>query len=168
MLSIELILLQSLVFLSAFTSPFAIDHDELNGVWVGVANQDSINNHSFLEITISNSGRFVFVAEGTEILDFEFDSEDLAEPEGYIEVSKSFDSWGAKVIVSGWISGEDGGLGMLTGQLFMYKIEANTTRVFNSFPLMMWSVSGPAPSKPADKGELQKIAAMYRSFSADE
>ncbi len=161
-------LLQSLILLAATTSPFAIDHDELKGVWVGAANKDPLENHSYLEIDASNSGRFVFVAKGREIFNFQFDSENVTEPEGYIEVSKSFDSWGAKVIVSGWVSGEDHGLGMLTGQLFMYKIESDKTHVFNSFPLMMWAVSGPVPSGASDKDALKRIAANYGPNATDK
>ncbi len=161
-------LLQSLIFLAAQTSPFAIDHNDLIGVWVGVADKDPLRNHAYFEIAASNSGRFAFVAEGREILNFDFNSENVSEPEGYVEVSKSFDSWGAKVIVSGWVSGEDRGMGMLTGQLFMYKVEDDQAHLFNSFPLTMWAVSAPVPSEFASENDLRKIAAMYGTSLPDD
>ena len=59
-------------------------------------------------------------------------------------------------------------MGLLTGQLFMYKIEGDKRQVFNSFPLMMWAVAGPIPSETLDEDALRKVAEMYGSKSPDE
>jgi len=163
-----LTLLKNLLVLSVLSSPFVIEHDELKGVWIGVADQDPSVNHAYLKIDESNSGRFVFVAEGREIFNFSFDSSDVAEPEGYIRIRKSFGSWGAIVVVSGWVSGEDRGLGMITGYLFMYTTEGQKTQVFNSFPLMMWAVTGPVPADIANPDDIRRFAEKYEQNSPAE
>ena len=155
---------QALVIWLVALSPFAIDHEQFEGTWVGASRDKPEDNHVFLSIDDDASGRFAFVAQGRAILDFRFDADDVAMPEGYVEVTQRFDGdWGAKVLVSGWTSAEDQGVGLLTGYVFMYQLQDGEGKVFNSFPLEMWAYGGPVVSGGSDLASIDKIVEHYES-----
>ena len=145
-------------------SPFAIDHALCTGEWAGASDADPKGNHVYLRLEDSDSGRFAFVAGGKTIVDFEFEGGDLSKPEGYLELTKSFGDWGAKVVLSGWVSAEDGGAGLLTGTLYMFQRRDDRAMVFNSFPLTMSAVAGPLlPGNPPGTDVLTEISKTYNS-----
>ena len=132
-------------------SPFDIDHGMFDGVWVGADSNDPNQNHAYLSIDESRSGRFVYMVDGKAVIDFEFTSEDVAEPKGYIEFSKSFGNWGVKAVLSGWVSGEDRGIGMLTGVVYMYQLLDDEPTIFNSHFLRLWALAGPVPKQESNR-----------------
>jgi hypothetical protein len=151
----------ALVILLAALSPFEVDRAQFEGVWIGTSDEDSDNNHSYIRINNSDSGRFVLVARGKTIYDFEFDSNDRSGPDGYVEISKSFGDTGVKIILSGWGSKVDKGAGLVTGIVYMYEAANGTPKVFNSMFLRMWAATGPVPSNDSDSSAVAKIYERY-------
>lgn len=150
----------AVILLSAL-SPFDIDRSVFDGVWVGADMRNPEQNHVFLQMNDSHAGRFVYVARGKAIVDFEFSSSEVSEPEGYLELSKSYGNRGIKVVLSGWQSREDHGLGLLTGIVYMYSITEGKPKVFNSLFARLWALSGPIPEGEADSDALKKIYQRY-------
>ncbi len=142
-------------------SPFDIDPRIFEGVWVGTSNQRPESNHAYFQIDESTAGRFAYVIDGKTIVDFEFDSSDVAEPRGYLELSKPFDNWGVKIVLSGWVSGEDRGTGMLTGTLYMYQLVNDVPMIFNSHFLRLWALDGPVPEDDSGRNALLEIHRKY-------
>ena len=157
-----MILKAGLVALVVALSPFNIDHNLFNGVWVGTSNEDPDNNHSYMRIDDSQSGRFVLVARGKTVYDFEFSDHDILRPEGYLELSKSFGDSGVKIVLSGWVSDEDGGAGLITGVAYMFEAVDGNPKLFNTIFLRLRAVVEPLPSDAdSDSTALQRIYDRY-------
>ena len=152
--------LGAVILLSAL-SPFDIDPGMFDGVWIGADNERPESNHVYFKIDELNAGRFVYVVNGKSIVDFEFSAENVTEPQGYLELTKSFENWGVKIMLSGWVSGEDRGMGMLTGIFYMYQLLDDKPMIFNSHFLWLWAIAGPIPEDDSDRGALLEIHKRY-------
>jgi len=153
----------ALLFLAAVT-PFAIDLSQFEGIWVGASNQNPDANHSFLHLDKSGSGRFVLVGGGKTIYDFEFSGLDMSGSQGYIELSMTEDDTAVKVLLSGYVSDEDGGAGLLTGAAYMYEATDGRPKLFNTIFLRMRAMVEPMPPYfDSDSAALSKI---YERYSA--
>jgi hypothetical protein len=110
------------VFLIISMSTFDIGSEAFTGAWAGGIKDDLDRNHAFLRLNADRTGRFVFVTSGKATIDFEIEPSDVKEPAGYVEITDSSEKSGVKIVVSGWSSSEDRGIGLLTGVMYMYSV----------------------------------------------